>query len=203
LLIGADLRTLNAKALSILNNPAILAISQDPLGRSAIRVKRQEGISADKYGVGELHVWSGPLYGGDQVLLFLNAAGRGIRMSASLAEIFVSDGPEGSAPQVKQTWDVYNLWANRMPVGVAQEILDAPAEAREALLKKADWYNVTEMSYAEGLKKGDPRLLGRKDETIEPGGSLNVIVPKHGVAVVRLRSHEAATKRYSLHKDEL
>lgn len=160
-------------------------------------------MAADKYGIGELQIWSGPLYGGDQVVLFLNAAGRGLRMSASLDEIFMSDGPEGRAPQTKQTWDVYNLWANRMPANLAQEILDAPAGSTEALLKKADWYNASEISYAEGLQNGDPRLLGRKDETIQPGGKITVIVPKHGAAVLRLRSQEPGPKRHNVFKDEL
>jgi len=204
LLISADLRTMSAKTLSILNNPGILAISQDPLGHSVTRIMRSTGMNPDKYGVGELQIWTGPLSSGDQVVLFLNAAGRGLRMSASLAEIFVADGPGGSAPQVKQKWDVYNVWAHRMTAAVAQEIVDAPDQvAKHALLMKANWYNVTETSYAEGLKNGDARLLGRKEETIEAGGTITIIVPRHGVAVLRLRSQEQGATRHQLHRDEL
>ena len=100
--MGNDLRTLSASSLTILNNPAVIAISQDPEGRSATRVRRETNAAKDKYNIGEIQVWSGPLYGGDQVVILLNAAGEDARISASLEEIFLHDGPEGSAPQVSE-----------------------------------------------------------------------------------------------------
>jgi alpha-galactosidase len=62
LLIGADLRTLSAQALSILNNPAVIAISQDPLGRSAARIFRNQNVKKDKYGQGQVQIWTGPVF---------------------------------------------------------------------------------------------------------------------------------------------
>lgn len=110
LLIGADVRNLPPLAMTILNNPAIIAINQDPLGRGAHRLKLDTNVKKDKYGVGEAHVWAGPLANGDQVVAFLNAADEDLDMDIELDEIFVGDGPGGSAPQCKQTWVVYDLW---------------------------------------------------------------------------------------------
>ncbi|RDW84409.1 hypothetical protein BP6252_01999 [Coleophoma cylindrospora] len=204
LLMGNDIRTLSASALTILNNPAVIAVNQDPEGRSVSRVRRSFDVVKDKYGVGELQIWSGPLYGGDQVVLFLNAAGEDLEISSSLEEIFVHDGAEGSAPQCQEQWDVYDLWANRMDNAVAQKLLDAPKDKYESIFKEANWYNSTETSYKEGLKMGDKRLMGKKIGSIKPGGSLTAKVKKHSLAMFRLKSTSGGGKRYSLHaKDEL
>jgi alpha-galactosidase len=124
-------------------------------------------------------------------------------MSASLEEIFYYEGPEGSAPQVKQTWDVYDLWAGRMDIETAQKILDADDDSHEQLLKEAHWYNSSAMSYQEGLKAGDSRLLGKKCSSIAAGGTLSVLVKRHSAEVFRLRNPGEKTARYSMVKDEL
>lgn len=203
LLMGNDLRVLSAKSLTILNNPAVIAISQDPDGRSASRIRRDFDIAEDKYGIGETHVWSGSLYGGDQVVILLNAGGEDKEMSATLAEIFLHDGPEGSAPQVKETWELYDLWANRMAEEVAQKVLDAPVDEAVKLLKDAHWYNATTLSYKEGLKKGDKRLLGKKIGKITPGGTLTAMVKSHSAEMFRLRSEGSGGKRKVHAKEEL
>ena len=201
--MGNDLRTLSALSLTILNNPAIIAISQDPEGRSAARVRRDTHVAKDKYGMGEIQVWSGSLFGGDQVVILLNAAGEDSRISASLEEIFLHDGPEGSAPQVLEEWEVYDLWANRMDSALAQKILDAPQDKLEKLFKDANWYNATELSYKEGLKNSDPRLLGKKISRIPPGGTLTATVKRHSAEVFRLRSVGQGGKRKVHAKEEL
>jgi alpha-galactosidase len=89
LLMGNDLRSLSALSLTILNNPAVIAVSQDPEGRSVTRIRRDINVAKDNYGVGEIQVWSGSLYGGDQVVILLNAAGEDQQISASLEEIFL------------------------------------------------------------------------------------------------------------------
>ncbi len=48
LLIGADIRELSPEALSILNNPAVIALSQDPAGRPATRVFRDQNVPKDR-----------------------------------------------------------------------------------------------------------------------------------------------------------
>jgi alpha-galactosidase len=201
--MGNDLRTLSASSLTILNNPAVIAISQDPEGRSATRIRREMNAAKDKYGVGEIQVWSGSLFGGDQVVILLNAAGEDARISASLEEIFLHDGPEGSAPQVSEEWEVYDLWANRMDDALAQKLLDAPEDKLEKLFKEANWYNSTEIPYKEGLKKRDARLMGKKVGKINPGGSLTAKVKRHSVEMYRLKSVGHGGKRKVHAKEEL
>ncbi len=46
LFLGNDLRSMTPETLSILNNPAIIALSQDPKGRSVLRVQKQVGEPA-------------------------------------------------------------------------------------------------------------------------------------------------------------
>jgi alpha-galactosidase len=155
--------------------------------------------------MGETHLWTGQLAGGDQVVILFNAADQDIHMSASLEEIFYYEGPEGSAPQAKQAWDVYDLWAGRMDIETAQKILvdDDDLRSREQLLKEANWYNSSAMSYKEGLKSGDPRLLGKTTSSIAAGGTLSVLVKRHSAEAFRLRNPGGKTARYSMAKDEL
>lgn len=198
LLIGANLRKLNARALSIMNNPAIIALNQDPLGRPATRVKRDVNVPKDKWGVGETQIWSGELYGGDQVVIFLNAADEEMQMTADSEDIFTLP----SAPQVSQRWEVYDLWADRMRDSVADQILKVSAN-QSPLFKGANWFNASETSYREALENRDPRLLGTKVDTLKPKGSLTATVSRHGVKVFRLHSKMGANKRYRMFKDEL
>lgn len=55
--------------LSILQNPAVLAVSQDPMGLSAFRIWRHYVDDVDEYGKGEIQMFSGILSGGDQLVL--------------------------------------------------------------------------------------------------------------------------------------
>jgi len=202
--MGNDLRTLTASALTILNNPAVIAINQDPVGRSATRVRRDiDGVAKDKYGVGEIQVWSGPLYGGDQVVILLNAGGEEAEISTNLEEIFVGDGPEGSAPQCRETYEVYDVWAPRMSKDVAQKILDSPLERVEEIFKEQNWYNATDISYKDGLKKDDERLLGKLVGKVMPGAELTATVRPHAVEVFRLRNLNRGAWRENHLKDEL
>ncbi|KAK7991485.1 glycoside hydrolase family 27 protein [Apiospora saccharicola] len=190
LFLGNDIRSMPAAALTIINNPAILALSQDPHGRSVTRVRRDVGkdLPLDEWGVGEMHVWSGYLQNGDEAVIFLNAAGADLEMSCSLAEIFTAFGPGGSAPHVQFDWAVHDLWAHRMDDATAEAILAAgTAEERSALLKKANWYNATETPYADGLRNEDPRLFGEKIGVVEAGGVLRATVKSHAAKVFRLR----------------
>ena len=201
--MGNDLREIDASALTILNNPAVIAINQDPLGRSATRVRRDiAGVAKDKYGVGEIQVWSGHLYGDDQLVLLLNAGDKEAEISTTLEEIFVADGPEGSASQVKDAWEVFDLWAVRMNNDDGQHILDNPTDV-EKTFKRLRWYNSTEISYKEGLKAGDERLFGKLVGRIEPRGTLKATVPRHAVAMFRLRSVSKEGPRKSHFKEEL
>jgi alpha-galactosidase len=199
LLIGADLRELSPKTLTILNNPAIIAVNQDPLGRSASQVYKSTDVKKDRYGQGEVQIWSGPLFPQDQLVVFLNAADEELEMSISMNDIFIHQGPEGSAPQTKEEFDVHDLWADRMDDFTAEQIL-----AGKELYKK-QWYNSTELSYKDGLKQGDSRLLGKRVGSIGPQHSeLKAKVPRHATRVFRLRSlSDNGSRRYTIQKDEL
>ena len=124
-------------------------------------------------------------------------------MCTTLADIFVHDGPEGSAPQVKQSWQVYDLWANRMDDVLAQKILNSPRDKAKGLLREASWYNSSAVSYKKGLKNQDPRLLGKLVKMIEPGGKFCWAVRRHTVEVFRLKSIGSGGKRKVHAKEEL
>lgn len=199
LLIGTDLRKLTPKTLSILNNPAVIAVSQDPIGRSAARIRQDFNVKKDKYGQGEVQIWSGPLYPHDQLLVLLNAADEELTITTDLNEIFVHEGPEGSAPQTKLEYDIYDLWGDRMDERLAEKILKGDASKH---LK--GWYNATEVPYKEGLKNGDERLLGKKVGGISPSKpELSVTVPRHAVKMYRLRPLGGSVSRYAMVKQEL
>ena len=206
LLIGADLRKLSPEALAILNNPAILAINQDPLGVPATRIARNTSVPKDRYGEGETHIWSGPLAGGDQVLILLNAADADLEVTAYLEDIFVGDGPSCSAPQCKEDWLVHDLWSTAMEDSVARQLVGNSKSRQDAsrILHSSNWYNSSIMSYQEGLRKEDTRLLGSKVAEIPAQGSLTVSVKRHSAKAYRLRSKSRnPSKRYVMFKDEL
>lgn len=205
LLIGTDLRHLDAAALRILNNPAVIAVNQDPLGRSAVRRARSFSVPKNRWGEGETQVWSGPLYPNDQLVLFLNAADENLEMSIPLSDVFVDDGPGGSAPQTRETWDLHDLWANAMDEDTAQHIIDAAPLGFSTSTTAHRWYNATEKPYAKGLQDGDKRLLGKKVGVVGPGAQTEIKahVPRHGVRMFRLRCHNGYLKRYTVAKDEL
>jgi alpha-galactosidase len=87
---------------------------------------------ADEHGEDETQIWSGPLYPADQVLEFLNAAHRELEMRTTLEEIFVHSGPHGSAPQSKDSWDLYDLWGGRMAESLAEGFLMGRERERRA-----------------------------------------------------------------------
>src|ERR1051326_6435708 len=82
LIMGNDIRVLSNKSLSILTNPAVLAISQDPSGSSAVRRWRYY-LSTNTTGVtDEIQMWSGNLANGDWGVVLLNAGSSARNMNA-------------------------------------------------------------------------------------------------------------------------
>ena len=206
LLIGADIRQLSADALTILNNPAIIALSQDPLGIPATRVAQDVNVSKDRYGVGETQIWAGPLSGGDYVLIMLNVANTDVEMTAYLEDIFAGNGPACSASQCQETWLLNDLWASRMDNKIASQLIERSQSRQDAadILRHANWYNASSQSYQEGVLAQDQRLLGIKTGEIPPAGSFTITIPRHSAKVYRLRPKSGnAGKRYSMFRDEL
>ncbi|KGM92078.1 uncharacterized protein PADG_11874 [Paracoccidioides brasiliensis Pb18] len=198
LLMTPVLSKVDAKSLSILQNIAVLAISQDSAGLSATRKWRQYVGDADEFGrEGEIQMFSGRLAGGDEVVLFLNAAATDRQMESSLEDIFWDRGPGGIAPEIQETWDIYDLWANRMDDETALTIIHGNA-SQEVMAER----NLTALGgprkvFAKVPKSTSATFMGLKIGSVQPGGVVTAFVKAHGVAMFRLR------RKPSLHRDEL
>lgn len=211
LILGNDIRIVPAKDLAILSNAAVIAVNQDPSGSSAARRWMYSTDSTDAYGGSALQLWSGSLKsttGGqynDMVVLLINGANETMVMNATLVDIFVDSGAAGTARQVKISWEVRDLWANRMSEAEAQAIIDASSatgnatNGYNATMVGSGRYNATKTSYAQGLKNNDTLLLGNVTTTVGPSGTVTATVERHGAALFRLRALPTGVKK----RDEL
>lgn len=127
LILSNVMSKIDSSTLSILQNPVVLAVSQDPKGEPASRIWRYHVADTSEYGKGEIQMYSGNLSGGDKLVLLLNTGSKDREMNATLVDIFWADGPAGSAIQIKQRWDIYDLWANRMSHEQANAIITTMA----------------------------------------------------------------------------
>ena len=203
--MGTDITSLIPQTLSILSNPAIIALNQDPLGMPAFRVwqkpiaQENQTYSVDAYTQGTTQFWTCQLNGGDYAVAFVNGGASDTVLTATIDDVFVdlvTTGNNHPVPQVAQTWDVYDLWANRMSNVTAQAIIsgnftqstNVTSEANSTSTMPVQTYNSTAMSYADGLKANETALLGVKTATLSPGGMLTASVRSHGIVVYRLRS---------------
>jgi alpha-galactosidase len=206
--LGNDIRVVKAQDLAIISNAAVIAVNQDPLGSSAARQWHYETDDIDEYGKGSYQLWSGSLNsttGGDyddMVVILLNGNNSPLTMNATLVDIFTDNGG-AKAAQVGVSWEVRDLWANRMSNEEAQAIIDASSASGNyttgfnATRVGTGRYNATAKSYAEGLADADPLLLGNVTTTVLPSGTITADVNRHGVAMFRLRAvpTEATRKR--------
>ena len=105
-------------------------------------------------------MYSGSLSNGDYMVVLLNAATKEMHMNATSADIFIDEGGSKST-EAKSSWDVYDLWANRMPDSVANQILKSNSTAGVANV--GDYlYNSTAMSYADGIAANHTLLMGKQ-----------------------------------------
>lgn len=176
LLMTNVMTEIDAPTLSILQNPAVLAISQDPAGSSVSRIWRD----------GETQLFSGSLAGGDQVVVLLNGNAKASEMSASLEDIFWESGVAGTASQAQQAWDVYDLWANRMDNATATAIINGTATSKNRF--NATARGGAKRVYAQVPASTDKWLMGSKASSVQPRGTVKANVPGHGVALLRLRA---------------
>lgn len=195
LIIGTNVIELTPQSYSIYMNPAIIALNQDPLGTAVTRQWRYYVSDTDQYGEGEISMFSGPLYGDNQVVILLNAGNSSRMMNASLAEIFVDSGGADS-PSAKMNYDMFDLWGNRMDNETAEAILSTNNTV--AGNYNSTWLNVTETSYAQALMNNDTRVLGKACGTLTAGGTIQTMVPRHGIAAIRLRPQPTMSKRDEL-----
>jgi alpha-galactosidase len=198
--MGNDIRSIAPADLSILSNAAVIAVNQDPSGSSAARRWLYETNLTDSNGRAALQMWSGSLKsttGGDysdMVVLLVNGNNAETVMNATLADIFIDSGPSGTAEQVGMSWEVRDLWANRMSDAEASAIIAASSAAGNvttgynATRVGAGRYNASSMSYEEGLKANSSLLLGNITTTVRPSGTVTATVAPHGAALFRLRA---------------
>lgn len=163
-----------ASDYSILANPAVIAVNQDPLGVAATYRWTQNNVQ----------LWSGPLVStsgssvNDQVVALYNNGGSNVTISASISDIF------GSSSVPSAQFEIRDLWGSRLSDSQAQTILSNGAAANPSWL-----YNATAKSYASGLAQGDSKLLGTSIGSVTaPGGSISVSVPGDGCRILRLRA---------------
>ncbi|KAF2466516.1 glycoside hydrolase [Lindgomyces ingoldianus] len=207
LLIGTNVLTLSPANLAILSNPAIIALNQDPSASAAIR-KWQYFIDPDETGQGEIALWTRRLANGDQVIALLNAANSTMKMNATMNEIFLDPRTAGAyhePEELRKTWDVYDLWANRLSESEASAIINSTpmigiTNMNSTKTPRATRYNATTTSYADGLKNNDTALLGQKVGSIEPRGTWVAEIPRHSVGMYRLRARPTTRMRK---RDEL
>ena len=227
LLMGNDFSTIDAPTLSLLSNPALLAISQDPLGIPPFRVwtspaaQQNNTYSTDLYTAGEMSFWTGQLNGGDYVVAFVNGAETQQSMSATMDDIFVdlvTTGSNAPVPQLMETWDVYDIWGYRMDNATASGIINGTGKGMisqvlgtNATMNSTRFagvetmnmrFNATTMSYADAATANMTAVLGKKISLLAPGGTLSAQVPRHGVAIYRLRS-QGKPKMGRRRRDEL
>jgi len=204
LIMGTDIRSLDAQSLSIYSNPAVIAINQDPAGNAGIRNWRYLVNATDEYGQGEISLWTNSLANGDYVVALVNAGNAPMMMNATLTDIFFdqsSGGSSGPSPLLKQTWDVYDLWATRMNNATANALLHGNVTSNMIIdANSTVRYNATKMSYADGLAANSTALMGSMISSIAPMGTLTANVPRHGVGLFRLRSRGAPSMK---RRDEL
>ncbi len=200
LIMGNNLNAISAASLSILMNPAVIAISQDPAGSAGQRVWRYD-VDKDINGRGEISLWSGSLSNGDQIVALLNAGNSARMMNATLQDIFI----DGGSSYYTKAWDVYDLWGNRMSNATAQAIMNGTSttmstlNGTQPLGNSTGYYNTTQMSYAKGLAANDTRLYGSMIGTVQSMGTLNAMIPRHGIGFYRLRMNPTASRK----RDEL
>ena len=203
--MGTDVRSMTAQTLSIYANPAVIAINQDPLGQAAHRQWRYQVEDVDEYGQGEISLWVGGLSGGDFLFALINGGNNSRMMNATLTELFWDQSTSltsGLSPMIQETWDVYDLWANRMSNVNAQAIINGTATMNGTITDSANSttrYNSTQMSYADGLGMHDTALMGSKVASILPMGIFTAEIPRHGIGLYRIRSQGAIVRK----RDEL
>jgi len=186
LIMGNDIRALGPSAFSILANPAILAISQDTNGGSVVRRWRYYVGDTDANGLGQISMWSGSLSGGDYIVILVNGGNDERIMNATLSDIFIDQGGDQAVQAKSTSWDLHDLWANRMDNATANMVLNDNSTVGVQALDKY-YYNATAMSYAEGLAGNNSLLMGTRTGSVAPMGTVLTTVARHGVAAYRMR----------------
>jgi alpha-galactosidase len=202
LLIGTDVRNLSPANLAIYSNPAVIALNQDPSAGAAVLKWRHAVEDVDDNGQGEIQLWTRTMANGDTVMALINAGNSSRMMNATLYDIFLDQATAGTylpAKELSESWDVYDLWANRMSNEEAGIIINGTAPMVGACSNSTTRYNATMVSYTDGLKANHTALYGTKVGTIGPRGTWSVQLNRHSLGLYRLRLVETNMRK----RDEL
>lgn len=202
LLIGTNVLTLTPANLAIYSNPAVIALNQDPSAGAGTRKWRYLVNDTDIYGQGEISLWTRTLKNGDRVIALLNGGNSTRTMNATLTDIFLDEATAGTyvpAAELEETWDVYDLWANRMSNTEAAALINGTAPIITSTTNSTTRYNATALSWVDGLNQTNAALFGTKVGSIAPHGTWTAEVARHGTGLFRLR--KAATPKRK--RDEL
>jgi len=201
LLIGTNVLTLTPANLAIYSNPAVLAISQDPSAAAGVRKWRFYVKDVDQYGQGEISLWTRTLKNGDTVIALVNGGNNTRMMNATLQDIFLDQATAGTylpAAELTESWDVYDLWANRLSDAEAGMLINGTAATITSNGNSTTRYNATALSYADGLNQTHPALFGSKVGSIGPHGTWSAQIPRHSTGLYRLRKSGNIRKRDEL-----
>jgi len=100
LMIGCDIRTMNADIARLLMNQEVLMVNQDPLGKQAERIKKE----------GDLELWRKPMADGSLVMAMLNRGSSGERISFTAGEIGLLDSHKGVIRDLWRQEDISDFW---------------------------------------------------------------------------------------------
>jgi alpha-galactosidase len=115
LMIGCDLRKMDAESRALLSNPEVLAVNQDALAVPGRRVWRQ----------GPLEAWTKPLADGNLALLLANRGSGGADLSVTAGSLGLLEGPKA----------LRDLWMQKDVEGFNQ-VLTRRVQPHESLLFK-------------------------------------------------------------------
>jgi len=99
LMIGCDIRSMNAETAGLLMNREVLAINQDPLGRQAERIKK----------TGDLEIWRKRLGDGGMALALLNRGSSGAEIYFKTGEVGLLENTRGVIRDLWKQADIADL----------------------------------------------------------------------------------------------
>jgi len=137
------------------------------------------------------------------VIALVNGGASVTTLNATLADIFIGSSLAGTskpAPQLSQTWNVFDLWGGRMSDDEAGTLLNGTAPAVSITGNSTTRYNATETPYATGLQMNATALFGTHVGSIAPHGTWSANIPRHSTGFYRLRraADSGNTKRSEL-----
>lgn len=124
-------------------------------------------------------------------------------MTAALEDIFWEQGRSGTAPQIQQDWDVYDLWAKRMSDETAARIINRTSTAGSSSSSSVapssmptEAASINPTSGSKGVYSQPPssssELMASKVGIVKARGHVKAHVKAHGVVMYRLRSKGAS-----------